>query len=83
MVPVLAGRLDAVAVLYRVAAMVTGAAPKQDEVRVDHYRHGPYDLLVTLSSGLTVGVIRQGPMLPTSSLRYRLHSIEHLSSNER
>ena len=87
----LADRLDAVAVLYRVAAMIADADPKQDEVRVDHHRHGPYDLLVTpvsstgqaLSGGLTVGVIRQGPMLPTSNLRYRLRSIEHLTSGER
>ena len=79
----LAERLDAVAVLYRVAAMIADADPKQDDVRVDHHRHGPYDLLVTLSSGLTVGVIRQGPMLPTSNLRYRLRSIEYLSSDER
>ena len=79
----LAERLDAVAVLYRVAAMIADADPKQDDVRVDHHRHGPYDLLVTLSGGLTVGVIRQGPMLPTSNLRYRLRSIEHLPSNQR
>ena len=79
----LAERLDAVAVLYRVAAMIADADPKQDDVRVDHHRHGPYDLLVTLSSGLTVGVIRQGPMLPTSNLRYRLRSIEHLPSSQR
>ena len=87
----LAERLDAVAVLYRVAAMIADADPRQDDVRVDHHRHGPYDLLVTpvsstgqaLSGGLTVGVIRQGPMLPTSNLRYRLRSIEHLPSNER
>jgi len=79
----LAERLDAVAALYRVAAMIADADPKRDEVRVDHHRHGPYDLLVTLSGGLTVGVIRQGPMLPTSNLRYRLRSIGHLPSNER
>ena len=79
----LAERLDAVAVLYRVAAMIADADPKRDEVRVDHHRHGPYDLLVTLSGGLTVGIIRQGPMLPTSNLRYRLRSIEHLPMSAR
>ena len=79
----LAERLDAVAVLYRVAAMIADADPKQDDVRVDHHRHGPYDLLVTMPGGLTIGVIRQGPMLPTSNLRYRLRSIEHLPSNEK
>ena len=79
----LAERLDAVAVLYRVAAMIADADPKRDDVRVDHHRHGPYDLLVTLSGGLTVGLVRQGPMLTTSNLRYRLRSIEHLPSNQR
>ena len=79
----LAERLDAVAVLYRVAAMIADADPKQEPVRVDHHRHGPYDLLITLSSGRTVGVIRQGPMLPGANLRYRLRSIEHLPRSER
>ena len=79
----LAERLDAVAVLYRVAAMVADADPRQDPVRVDHYRHGPYDVLITLSGGRTIGVIRQGPALPGSNLRYRLRSIEHLPGSER
>ena len=87
----LAERLDAVAVLYRVAAMVADADPRQDTIRVDHYRRGPYDLLITpasstgqaLSGGRTVGLIRQGPMLPGSNLRYRLRSIGHLPRNER
>ena len=37
----LAERLDAVAVLYRVAAMIADADPHKDTVRVDHYRNGP------------------------------------------
>ena len=41
----LAERLDAVAVLHRVAAMVADADPHDDPVRVDHYRNGPYDML--------------------------------------
>ena len=79
----LAERLDAVAVLYRVAAMVADADPRRDPVRVDPYRHGPYDLLLTLSGGRTIGLIRQGPALPGSNLRYRLRSVEHLPSGER
>ena len=51
-------------------------------VRVDHYRHGPYDMLLTLSEGRTIDVIRQGPVLPTSRLRYRLRSIERLDSSD-
>ena len=78
----LAERLDAVAVLYRIAAMVADADPHDDPVRVDHYRNGPYDMLITLSGGRTIGILRQGPALPTSRLRYRLRSIERLSSSE-
>ena len=79
----LAERMDAVAVLYRVAAMVADADPHQKPVRVDHYRSGPYDTLVTLSGGRSIGIIRQGATLPTSNLRYRLRSIERLPSRER
>ena len=78
----LAERLDAVAVLYRVATMVADADPQDDPVRVDHYRHGPYDMLITLSGGRSLGLIRQGPALPTSRLRYRLRSIERLDSSD-
>ena len=78
----LAERLDAVAVLHRVAAMVADADPHSDPVRVDHYRSGPYDMLLTLSGGRSIGLIRQGPALPTSRLRYRLRSIERLDSSE-
>ena len=79
----LAERLDAVAVLYRVAAIVADADSHQKLVRVDHYRHGPYDMLLTLSGGRSVGILRQGPALPTSRLRYRLRSIERLDSSDR
>ncbi len=79
----LAERLDAVAVLYRVAALVADADPHNGPVRVDHYRQGPYDMLLTLSGGRTIGLIRQGPALPTSRLRYRLRSIERLDSDDR
>ena len=78
----LAERLDAVAVLYRVAAMVADADTHDDPVRVDHYRNGPYDMLITLSGGRSIGLIRQGPALPSSRLRYRLRSIERLDSDE-
>ena len=39
-------------------------------------------MLITLSGGRSVGLIRQGPALPTSRLRYRLRSIERLESSE-
>ena len=78
----LSDRLDAVAVLHRVAAMVADADPHENPVRVDHYRNGPYDMLLTLSGGRSIGLIRQGPALPTSRLRYRLRSIERLDSSD-
>ena len=79
----LAERLDAVAVLHRAAAMVADADPHDDPVRVDHHRNGPYDALLTLSGDRSIGLIRQGPALPTSRLRYRLRSIERLDSSDR
>ena len=78
----LAERLDAVAVLYRVVSMISDADPHWKPVRVDHYRSGPYDMLLTLSGGRSIGLIRQGPTLPTANLRYRLRSVERLHSFE-
>ena len=79
----LAERLDAVAVLYHVAAMIADADPEESPVRVDHYRQGPYDLLVTLSGGRSVGILRQEPTLPSAHLRYRLRTIENLPWSQR
>ena len=42
----------------------------------------PYDMLLTLSGGRSIGLLRQGPVLPTSNLRYRLRSIKRLHSSE-
>ena len=74
----LAERLDAVAVCYHVAAMVAEADPERQPVRVDPYRQGPYDALLTLSGGRSIGVLRQGPMLSAANLRFRLRTIERL-----
>ena len=74
----LAERLDAVAVCYHIAAMIAEADPERQLVRVDHYRQGPYDALLTLSGGRGVGVLRQGPMLTAANLRFRLRTIERL-----
>ena len=79
----LAERLDAIAVLYRVAAMVADADTHNEPVRVDHYRRGPYDMLLTLSGGRSIGLIRQGQVLSTANLRYRIRSIERLDSSDR
>ena len=79
----LADRLDAIAVLYQVAALVADADPHSKPMRVDYYRQGPYDVLLTLSGGRSLGLIRQGPMLPTSNLRYRLRSMEQMAYDEK
>ena len=79
----LADRLDAVAMLYKAAAMVADADSQGKPVRVDHYRQGPYDMLITLSEGRSVGLLRQGLMLPSANLRYRLRTLENLAHDER
>ena len=79
----LAERLDAVAALYRAAALVADADSQGKPVRVDHYRQGPYDMLITLSGGRSVGLLRQGPTLPSANLRYRLRTLENLPHVQR
>ena len=74
----LAEWLDSVAVLYHAAAQVTEVDPELQAVRVDRYRQGPYDMLITLSGGRSVGLLRQGPMLSPAKLRFRLRKIERL-----
>ncbi len=64
----LAERLDAVAVLYHVAAMVADADPHQQPVRVDRYRQGPYDVLITLSGRRSVGLYEPGGQARLSRL---------------
>ena len=79
----LSERLDAVALVYALTALIADVDPEQDPVRVDHYRHGPYDALVTLSGERSIGLLRQGPMLTPASLRYRIRTIERLETRER
>ena len=74
----LAERLDAIAVLYQAAAMVAEVDTLKKPVRVDLYRQGPYDMLITLSGGRSVGIMRQGPTLPSSNLRFRIRTMEQL-----
>ena len=78
----LAERLDGVALVYELAAMIAAANPERDPVRVEHCRRGPYDALVTLSGGRTLGVVRQGPLLSAASLRYRIRTIERMGVQE-
>ena len=79
----LAERLDAIAVLYHVAAMIAEVDPHKKPVRVDLYRQGPYDMLITLSGGRSVGIMRQGPTLPSSNLRFRIRTMEQLAYDKK
>ena len=76
-------RLDATAVLYHVSALVAGADPEKQPVRVDHHRRGPYDTLITLSGGRSVELMRQGPTLPSANLRYRVRTLEKLPYDQK
>ena len=78
----LAERLDGVALVYELAAMIADADPEQEPLRVEHCRSGPYDALVTLSRDRTLGVVRQGAMLSSASLRYRLRTLERQDVQE-
>ena len=88
---ILTERLDAVAVLHHLAAMIARADPDAKPVRVDHHRQGPYDLLITpvsstgqaLSGGRSLGIVRQGPVLSSANLRYRLRTLEQLRQRQR
>ena len=60
----LADRLDAVAALYRAAALVADADSQGKPVRVDHYRQGPYDMLITLSGAGPWGCCARGRRCP-------------------
>ncbi|MCY3922736.1 MAG: replication-relaxation family protein [Chloroflexi bacterium] len=80
---VLAERLDAVAALYRAASKIAALDAGEAPVVVTHCRTGPYDLLLRLPSGGTVGLVRQGPLLTNASLRYRIRTIERMDPFER
>ncbi len=62
---ILLARLDAVAVIYRLASAVAEVAGPP---RFRWYRAAPLDAAMLLSSGRTVGVVRQGPTTDRTSL---------------
>ena len=80
---VLGERLDAVAALYRVASIIATLDTSDAPVVVTHCWTGPFDLLLRLPRGGTVGLVRQGPMLTNASLRYRIRTIERMDAAER
>ncbi len=66
---ILLGRLDALSVLYRLAANVAGAAGPVD-LRL--YRAAPLDAALLLPGGRTLGVVRQGPAADRTAFAKRL-----------
>ncbi len=66
---VLLERLDAVAVLYRLAAAIAGPAWP---LRVRWYRAGPVDAAVALPGGRTLALVRQGPATERTAFAKRL-----------
>ena len=80
---VLAERLDAVAVLYRVASLIAELDSSEAPVGVEHCRSGPFDMRLRLPSGGSIGLVRQGPTLTSASLRYRVRTIERMNVTER
>ena len=69
--------------LYHAAALIAEVDPHGQPVRVDLYRQGPYDALLILSGGRSIGLIRHGPTLSLPNLRYRFGAMERLRYAER
>ena len=66
---VLLERLDAVAVVYRIAAAISNTA---FPVRFQWYRAMPMDAAVTLPGGGTIAIVRQGPTTDRTGFSKRL-----------
>ena len=66
---VLLERLDAVAVVYRLASAV---ANSHHPIRFRWYRAMPMDAAITLPDGRTVGIVRQGPATDRTGFSKRL-----------
>ena len=62
-------RLDAVAVIYRLASAMAGVT---GSLTVRWYRNGPLDCAIRLSDGRTIGVVRRGPTADETSFGKRL-----------
>ena len=67
---ILMERLDALAVIYRLASTVANAAERP--VRLRLYRANPLDAAVMLPGDRTVGIVRQGPAADRSAFSKRL-----------
>ena len=68
----LLARLDAVAVVYRLASAVADAVGPS---RFRWYRAAPLDAAMTLADGRTVGVVRQGPAADRTAFSDRVRRL--------
>ena len=66
---ILLERLDAVAVIYRIAAALCGVA---HPIRFRWYRAGPLDAGIVLPGGRTIGIVRQGDAADRTAFGKRL-----------
>ena len=66
---ILLERLDAVAVIYRLSAVLAGAAYP---IRFRWYRAGPLDAGIVLPGGRTIGIVRQGDAADRTAFGKRL-----------
>ena len=77
-------RLDAIAVLYYVAALVADADPHETPSPVDHYRQGvPTTCSSPFQKAVPWACCARAAALPSANLRYRLRSMENLPSRQR
>ena len=67
-------RMDAVALVYRLAATLSPGVEGL-ETRVEFHRRGRFDAVITLRNGRSFGVVRQGLALRRRSLYDRLRAI--------
>ena len=74
---ILVRRLDAVAVIYRLASSMAGAAtPVRGSISLRWYRSGAWDAAVLLNESI-IAVMRMGPTADRIAFRKRLWSMEY------
>ena len=71
----LLNRLDSLAVLYALAKIVADSDRHSRRVQVDVYRQGPYDALLTIEDGPSIGIMRLGPAVDLEAIRHRIQAI--------
>ena len=71
----LAGRVDTVATVYRVAATSAMNVEDDSRVRVVFHRSGPLDAVITMPDGCHVGLMRQGLIAPRRTVTWRIGAI--------